>query len=131
MPDDRTSVTLDFLFLGWWAVLIVGLWPMLAKAGRPASDSVIPILNLHAILKLAGVSGLWMLAYLIPIVNVFVAVWVGRRLAVNFGRSPLFGFVFLFALQPIGFLILGYGRSEYDLNSPLLAVRNIRATELA
>ena len=123
--------TPDLLVFGWWAIITVGLWPMQLKAGRSRFDVLVPVVSLYAILKLAGLRGWWLFAYLFPILNIVAAVLVARGLGRNFGRSSLFTVVFLFILQPIGLLILGFGSSRFDPDSPALAARNIRATELA
>ena len=128
---DGTSFNIDALFFAWWIVLIVGLWPMQRKAGRNGIDAIVPIVNLYAILKLAGMRGWWLIAYLFPVTNVIAAILVARGLGRRFERDALFTIVFLFALQPIGFLILGFGSARFTPDSPPLAARDIRSRELA
>jgi len=121
----------DLLALSWWAVSAVGLWPMQRKAGRSPVAAVIPIVNLYATLKLAGMRGWWVLAYFVPVLSIIMAIQIARGLGRNFAKSSRFTLFLIFALQPIGFLILGFGRSRFDPDTPVLAARNIYATELA
>ena len=121
----------DLLALSWWAVSAVGLWPMQRKAGRSPVAAVIPIVNLYATLKLASMRGWWVLAYFVPVLSIIMAILIARGLGRNFAKSSRFTLFLIFALQPIGFLILGFGRSRFDPDTPVLAARNIYATELA
>ena len=48
-------------------VVIAGMWKTFEKAGQPGWAAIIPIYNLYIMLKIAGKSGWWLLALLIPI----------------------------------------------------------------
>jgi hypothetical protein len=46
-------------------------------------------------------------------VNVVVAIVVAVGVARAFGKGGVYGFFLLFLLQPLGYLILGFGRAQY------------------
>lgn len=54
-----------------------------------------------------------LILYLIPIVNIVVAIVVAGGVARAIGKDGIYGFFLLFLLQPIGCLILGFGSAQY------------------
>ena len=97
-----------------YILLVIGLWPTLEKAGLPGWGALIPIWNVYLVFKLGGVSGVWMLALLIPFVNIFVLLWVALRVSDAFGHGGLMGFFGLWLFAPIGFLIIGFDSSTFN-----------------
>jgi hypothetical protein len=103
--------------LFWLAVavvVIVGGWKMFEKAGQPGWAILVPFYNAYILLKIAGRPGWWLLLYLIPLVNIVIAIIVSIDLAKSFGQSAAFGVVLLFLLCGIGYLILGFGNYHYQ-----------------
>jgi hypothetical protein len=98
-----------------YVILAIGLWPTLEKAGLPGWGALIPIYNVYLIFKLGGVSGVWILLLLIPLVNIFVLLWIAFKVSDAFGHGFLMAFIGLFLLAPLGFLIIGFGSSTYRL----------------
>lgn len=96
-----------------YILVAIGMWPMLKKAGRLGWGGFIPIYNIYLQIKLAGRSGILLLLYIVPIVNIVVAIVVAVGVARAFGKGGLYGFFLLFVLQPIGYLILGFGSAKY------------------
>ena len=111
------------LFLVWVIVLIVGMWKLFEKAGHPGWAAIVPIYNAYVLLEIAGRPGWWLLLYLIPFVNLIVAVVVAIDVAKNFGQSAVFGFVLNFLLGGIGYLILGFGDYRYQKGAAMAAAR--------
>jgi len=95
-------------------VVIVGGWKVFEKAGQPGWAILIPIYNAYIMVKIAGRPGWWVLLYLIPLVNIAIAIIVAIDIAKAFGQSAVFGFFLLFLLGGIGFLILGFGNYQYQ-----------------
>ena len=93
-------------------VLIVGLWKMFAKANIPGILSIIPIVNLFFLPKVAGKPGWWGLLFFIPLVNIVVAIMVMMGIAERFNRGvgTLLGLIFL---TPIFYCILGFGSAQW------------------
>jgi hypothetical protein len=112
-PNQSTyssAATSSFLV---YLLVAIGTWPMLKKAGRPAWGGFIPIYNIYLQIKLAGRTGLLLILYIIPIVNIITAIVVALGVARAFGKGPLYGFFLLFLFQPIGYLVLGFGSAQY------------------
>src|SRR5436190_14477279 len=55
---------------------VAELWIVFTKAGRPGWAALIPIYNTYVVIKIAGRPGWWLLLFLIPIVNVVIAIIV-------------------------------------------------------
>jgi len=103
--------------LFWMAVavvVIIGGWKMFEKAGQPGWAILIPLYNVYIMLMISGRPGWWLLLYLIPLVNVVIAIIVAIDIAKAFGQSAAFGFFLLFLLCGIGYLILGFGNYRYQ-----------------
>jgi hypothetical protein len=55
-------------------LMIVAMWKVFTKAGQPGWGSIIPILNLYFLCKIAGRPGWWLLLMFIPVVNLII--WI-------------------------------------------------------
>jgi hypothetical protein len=93
-------------------LMVVAMWRVFAKAGRPGWASLIPIYNTITMLRITGRSGWWFLGFMVPFLNIFVAIRLVFDLARVFGRGVGFGFGLLFLL-PIFILILAFGDAQY------------------
>ena len=103
--------------LGWgffFLLVIIGGWKTFVKAGQPGWAILVPIYNVYIILKIAGRPWWWLLLYLVPVINVILAVVVAIDVAKSFGQSALFGVFLLFLLAGIGYMILGFGDYRYQ-----------------
>ncbi|HEX3747057.1 MAG TPA: DUF5684 domain-containing protein [Bryobacteraceae bacterium] len=94
-------------------IIIVGLWKVFEKAGQPGWASLVPFYNAYVLLKIAGRPGWWLILFMIPLVNIVIALLVAIDIAKAFGQSAAFGVVLLFLLGGIGYLILGFGNYRY------------------
>jgi hypothetical protein len=93
-------------------VMIVAIWKVFEKAGRPGWAAIIPIYNTITLLNITGKSGWWFLGMLVPFLNIYVYIRLVFNLASVFGRGIGFGFGLLF-LFPIFLLILAFGDAQY------------------
>jgi hypothetical protein len=99
--------------LAFVVLMIAGMWKVFTKAGKPGWASIIPIYNLIVLLQIAGRPIWWIILYLIPIVNIVIAILVTVDVAKRFGKGAGFavGMVFLpFIFYPI----LGFGDAQYQ-----------------
>jgi hypothetical protein len=117
-PDP--SAALAAFGMGFWlfviAVAIVeiaAMWKVFEKAGHPGWAAIVPIYNLVVLCQVAGKSGWWVLLFLIPIVNIIVAIVLAFGVAKNFGKGGLFA-IGLLLLGIIFYPILGFGDAEYQ-----------------
>jgi len=103
----------SLILLAILVVVIAGGWKMFEKAGKPGWAFIVPIYNVIVILEITGRPIWWILLYLIPIVQIVVAIIVTIDLAKSFGKDALFGVGLIF----LGFIfipILGFGSAKYQ-----------------
>jgi len=94
--------------------MIVTLWKIFTKAGKPGWASLIPFYNLIVMLNIAGKPGWWLLLCFIPIVNIVIMILMVVGIATNFGKGG--GFVVGMILLPIIFYpILAFGSAQYQV----------------
>jgi hypothetical protein len=95
------------------AVLIIaGLWKTFDKADVPGWWAIIPILNVYGILKVAHRPAWWLILFLIPCIDIFVALAVYIDVAERFGKGMAFA-IGMWILPFVFFLVLGFGSATY------------------
>jgi hypothetical protein len=92
-------------------LMIIGMWKVFTKAGKPGWAAIVPIYNMIVALEIAGKPLWWVILLFIPIVNFFVWLVVCLAIAARFDKSAGFG-VGLWLLPFIFFPILGFGDSR-------------------
>lgn len=119
---DTSSLTSgDLAGLGFYMVfvlvlvvaMIVAMWRIFQKAGKPGWAALVPIYNSYVLLEIVGRPGWWLLLMFIPFANFVVTVIVALDLAKAFGKSQTFGIVGLILFSFVGYLILGFGKDQY------------------
>lgn len=95
------------------AVLIVAMWKIFEKAGKPGWASLIPIYNIIVLLEIAGKPAWWVVLFLIPFVNFVVAIILSVAVAKNFGKGTGFGLGLAF-LGVIFAPILAWSDARYQ-----------------
>ena len=94
-------------------IMVVALWKIFTKAGKPGWASIIPIYNAYVMLQIAGKPGWWLLLMFIPIVNIVIAIMMIAGISSNFGKS--IGFTVGLILLPIIFYpMLAFGNAGYQ-----------------
>jgi hypothetical protein len=101
------------LYLAVIVVALVGMWKMFVKAGYPGWYSIVPIFNSYILIKMARKPGWWLLLSLIPFVNLWVQLVVGKEIALRFGKGQVYGLL-LCGLLGIGYIILGFNSDTYS-----------------
>jgi len=98
-------------------LMLVGLWKVYTKAGEPGWAVIVPIYNIIVLLKIAGKPAWWFLLFLVPVVNLVIAIIVSIALATNFGKGG--GFAAGLILLPFIFYpMLGFGDAKYTAAAP-------------
>ena len=92
---------------------LIAMWKFFNKAGEPGWAILIPIYNLIVMLRIAGKPAWWFLLFMIPLVQIVVAIDVDVRTARRFGKGVGFGLGLLF-LPVIFYPILAFGSATYD-----------------
>jgi hypothetical protein len=98
----------------WLVLILVAGWKMYVKAGQKGWVSLIPILNILGLLKIVHRPWWWILLMLIPFVNIVVGIIVMLDLAKAFGKGVGMALVLVF-FTVIGYLVLGFGSAQYQL----------------
>ena len=107
----------------WLAIavlMIVSMWKVFTKAGKPGWASIIPIYNIWVLLEIAGKPGWWLILMFIPVVNFIILIIALAGVAANFGRGAgtVIGLIFL----PVIFWpILAFGSAQYKAIAPAAA----------
>src|SRR5512133_2820007 len=105
--------TVIILYLAVIVLMIVSMWKIFTKAGKPGWACIIPIYNIIVLLEIVGKPWWWFLLMLIPLVNMVFVIWTLNLLSKSFGHDVGFTLGLLF-LGFIFFPILGLGESKYN-----------------
>ena len=92
--------------------MLVSIWKVFVKAGKPGWACLIPIYNAYVLLKIAGKPGWWLLLLLIPLVNLVFGFLTMLGLAERFGKSVGYALGLIF-LPIIFYPLLAYGEVTY------------------
>lgn len=93
-------------------IIIIGMWKIFEKAGKPGWAAIIPIYNTIVLLEIVGKPIWWIFLFLIPCVNIIFVVWTYNLLSKSFGQSEGFT-VGLLLLSFIFIPLLGFGNYKY------------------
>ena len=93
-------------------LLLVSMWKIYTKAGKPGWAFIVPIYNIIVLLEIVGKPWWWLFLLLIPVVNFVFLIWIYNLLSLSFGKDSGFT-VGLILLSPIFIPILGLGSAEY------------------
>ncbi|HTO01251.1 MAG TPA: DUF5684 domain-containing protein [Microthrixaceae bacterium] len=96
---------------------IAAMWKIFTKANFPGWHSIVPILNIYTLCRIAGRPGWWVILQFIPCVGTIVAIIVWMDIAKAFGKTELYGIGLVF-LSPIFIPMLGFGSSQYWASGP-------------
>jgi hypothetical protein len=101
-------------FLGLLVAIfvLVALWKVYVKAGKPGWAVIIPIYNILVLLEIVGKPWWWLLLMFIPFVNIVIMVIVYIELAKVFGHGVGYG-IGLLLLPYVFVAMLGFGSSVY------------------
>ncbi|HEX3069393.1 MAG TPA: DUF5684 domain-containing protein [Thermoanaerobaculia bacterium] len=104
------------MMIVWLAVvllIVISLWKIFVKAGKPGWAAIVPIYNLIVILEIAGKPIWWFILMLIPLVNIIVLILVYIAFARNFGKGV--GFAIGMVILPfIFFPMLAFSDARYQ-----------------
>jgi len=109
--------TFMLLSLAFSVFMIICMWKVYKKAGKPGWASIIPIYNIWVLYEITGFNGALSLLILIPFVGTIIvavlSIIANFRLAKCFGKDTGFG-IGLWLLNPIFMAILAFDKSEYN-----------------
>jgi len=103
----------SLVWLAFAIVIIVAMWRIYTKAGKPGWAAIVPIYNLYVLTQIVGRPGWWVLLMLIPFVNIVVAFILAVDLAKSFGKDGAFGILALAIFSIVGYPILAFSKATY------------------
>ena len=111
-----TGVALVFLIVAWVislaavVLMLISMWKIFKKAGKPGWASLIPIYNIYIMTTIAEKEWWYILLLCVPIANIYAMFVIYDGIAKKFGKST--GFTIGMMLLPIPFFpILAFGKS--------------------
>lgn len=100
------------LYVAIVLLMIVSMWIVVRKAGRPGVSQIIPIWNIIELLRIAGKPLWWLVLFLIPVVNLVILIITYHAISKAFGKEA--GFTVGMVLLPFIFWpILAFGKATY------------------
>lgn len=99
-------------YLSVIVLVIVSIWKIFEKAGKPGWAVIVPIYNMIVLLEIVKKPVWWIVLMLIPFVNIVIAIIVYVELAKTFGKSAGFGIGMIF-LSFIFLPLLAFGEDQY------------------
>jgi hypothetical protein len=100
------------IYFAIFLVVIISLWKLFEKAGKPGWAAIIPIYNIIVLLEIVGKPIWWIFLLLIPLVNLFIGIYVVHLLSKSFGKDIVMTILLIF-LPFIGYPMLGFGDATY------------------
>lgn len=93
--------------------IIIGMWKIFEKAGKPGWAAIIPFYNTYILTEIAGMDIMWFILTLVPCVNIVAAIMIWVNVAKNFGKDT--GYAIGIILLPFIFIpMLGFGNARYQ-----------------
>jgi hypothetical protein len=101
------------LYVAIVLLMIISMWIVVKKAGRPGVSQIIPIWNVIELVRISGKPLWWViLILLVPIVDIVMAIIVINAISKAFGKNE--GFTVGLILLPFIFWpILAFGKATY------------------
>lgn len=101
-----------FFSLAFTVVILVGMWKVYVKAGKPGWACIVPFYNSYCLFDMTFGNGWLFLLTFVPCVNFVMAILAYVKLAKAFGKGGGYavGLIFL----PVIFIpMLGFGDAQY------------------
>ena len=77
-------------------LVIVSLWMIFKKAGKPGWASIVPIYNIIVFIQIVGLPLWYLVLLIIPFANIYAIFKIYIELAHKFGKSTGFGVLTVF-----------------------------------
>jgi len=112
---SKTTVLAIYLFTLLVVILMYAAeWRIFVKAGQSGWKSLVPIYNVYTQFTIAGMSGWWVLALLVPLLDIYATVLLSLGTAERFGKGTIFAVLGLLLFAPVGYIYLGFGKTKYQ-----------------
>ncbi len=104
------------LFMAFGVLMIISLWKIFKKAGKPGWASIVPIYNIYIMCEIAEKEWWYILLLCVPFVNIYAMIVLYNGMAKKFGKGG--GFVVGMILLPVVFFpMLAFGKDATIVNN--------------
>lgn len=104
-------------------LVIISMWKIFTKAGKPGWASIVPIYNMVVMVEISGLSMIYVLFLFIPILNIYAIFKIYIEIAHKFGKTTGFGIGLIF-LNVIFMPMLAFGDATYNGTAPTMNNNN-------
>lgn len=101
-----------FVYFAILILIVISMWKIFTKAGKPGWAAIIPIYNLIVLLEIVGKPIWWLILMFIPFVNLIFLIILTHQLSLAFGQGIGMTLLLLF-LPFIGYPMLAFGSAQY------------------
>ena len=106
------SIVYMLVVLAISIVVLVGMWKVFEKAGKPGWGAIVPFYNLYCLFEMSFGTGWLFLLIFVPCVGAIMTIIMWVKLAMAFDKGVGFGIGILF-LPYIFLPMLGFGDAQY------------------
>ena len=99
------------IFMALGILMIVSMWKIFTKAGKPGWAAIVPIYNVYIMCEIAEKPWWYILLLMVPFANIYAMIVIYDGIAKKFGKSSGFT-VGMFFLSYIFFPILAFGKNS-------------------
>ncbi len=111
--EEGIGIVGGIIYLAIIILMIASMWKIFEKAGKPGWAAIVPIYNIIVLMEIVNKPVWWVVLFLIPIVNIIIAIIVYIELAKVFGKDTGFGIGLVF-LGIVFFPMLAFGDAQYQ-----------------
>ncbi|MEA2239163.1 MAG: hypothetical protein QOC81_3887 [Thermoanaerobaculia bacterium] len=111
--SPAVGIGLGICYLVVILLIIISLWKIFVKAGKPGWAAIVPIYNLIVLIEICCKPLWWFILLLIPFVNIIVLIILYVELAKRFGKGVGFA-IGLLILPFIFFPVLAFSDAKYS-----------------
>ena len=115
LQGGMTETFIQILYVLLPIPYYVGLYVAFKKAEVPGWKAIIPLYNWYMMLKIGGEDWKWILAIVVPVVNIYAIYKYHASFAKAFGQGVGFGLLG-FALPMVYAPLLAFGDYQYQGN---------------
>jgi hypothetical protein len=106
-------VFFSIFYIAILALMVVSMWKIYAKAGKPGWATLVPFYNILVLLEIVNKPWWWMLLMFIPYVGLIWGIWSINLLVKRFGKDEGFTVGCIF-LPFVFFPILAFGNHQFQ-----------------
>ena len=106
------SIVYMLVVLAIAIVVLVGMWKVFEKAGKPGWGAIVPFYNLYCLFEMSFGNGWLFLLTFVPCVGAIMTIIMWVKLAMAFDKGVAFGIGILF-FSFIFIPMLGFGDAQY------------------